>query len=112
VERDGAGYRLIVIDPAGLVRLGDLGEVVPLGASATLAATDAPSGLGATTAGLGPSFGDLPGLPGLLGLMLVSAGSLALTIARRRKAHRRLVAVVAGRVAGLRAASMAGKIGR
>ncbi len=110
VARDGAGYHLVVVDPAGLVRLGDLGEVVPLGVSATFTATDAPRGVAATTADLGQSFGGPAGLPGLLGLMLVSVGSLALTIARRRQAHRRLVAVVAGRVASLRAASTARKI--
>jgi hypothetical protein len=110
VAHDSAGYRIVVVDPAGLVRLGDLGEVVPLGASATPAAADAPNRVGASTADLGPTFGALPGLPGLLGLVLVSAASLAVTLARRRHAHRRLVAIVAGRVAGLRAASTTRKI--
>ena len=112
VERATGGYGLLVDDPAGLVRLGDLGEVVPIAATATIAPGSDPAGHASTTAGLGGSLGIGPGLPGLVGLLLVSMASLGLTFARRRQAHRRLVAVISSRVAALRGGSSPGSVVR
>ena len=103
VELEAGEYRVVVGDPAGLVRLGDLGEIVPIAATATSAPVDPGPPVGATSAGLGGTLG-VGELPGFLGLLLISMTSLGLTIARRRHAHRRLVAVVAARIGTLRGA--------
>jgi hypothetical protein len=100
VEAAGTGYRLAVTDPAGIVRLGDLGEVIPIGAVVSPAAA---TGGGPSTAAALQGITAPSGLPGILGLLVISALSISLTVARRRQARRRLVAVVASRLAGLRA---------
>ena len=83
-------------DAAGLVRLGSLGEVVPLAAEASPAATPGRSSGPVASARLGGPFSAADGgWLGLAGLILVSAISLVVTVARRRRAHRRLAAVVA-----------------
>ena len=107
VEAGGSAVRLVVTDPAGLVRLGDLGEVVPISASVGVSPDPSTTREATTTAGLGGSLGALGGMPGVFSLLLVSGASLGLTFARRRQAHRRLVAVVASRLATLRRAPRA-----
>lgn len=102
VERTDSGYRLAVEDPAGLVRLGDLGEAVPIAATLGAGPTVGPAGAGPGSADLGGSLGAVTGLPGMLGLLVLTGASLGLTITRRRQAQRRLVTLIAARVATLR----------
>ena len=108
VERVEPGFRIVVTNPAGLVRLGALGEAVPIAATAPLPPEAGTQGKAdadgtPTAAGLGDPFRSLGGTwPGILGLIVVSAASLAMTIARRQRAHRRLIAAIATRVGGLR----------
>ncbi len=103
VESRPSGELVVVAtDPAGLVRLGSLGETVPLAAGAGPEATPLPSGAAVAAAGMAGPFGGLDGgWLGLIGVVLASMGSLALTIARRRRVHLGLRRVVAARLAGL-----------
>jgi hypothetical protein len=100
----GADGRPVVVasDPAALVRLGTLGEAVPLAAERT----PSPSPTASTrpvSAGLaGPFEGIGGGWVGLAGILLLSGGSLLVTALRRRRAHVRLARVMAGRLAALR----------
>ncbi|MBI3746833.1 MAG: lamin tail domain-containing protein [Chloroflexi bacterium] len=102
VEAAGSGYRLAVADPAGLVRLGDLGEVVPISATLSGPPNANVATHGSTTAGLAGGMEVQPGVSGMVGLLVLASASLGLTVARRRAAHRRLIAVVIGRLATLR----------
>ena len=102
VQAEGGVFMVVVADPAGLVRLGDLGEVVPIEALVSPAPTGAVAPVSSTTAGLAGPLVGFGGTPGLLSLVMVSIASLGLTLARRRQAHRRLIAAVAGRIARLR----------
>ena len=120
VEPSASGFRLIVEDPAGLVRLGALGEAVPIAAIAPGLSNvadpleGAPSG-GTVNASAGmddPLRGFAGGWAGAVSLLLVGAASLAATLARRRRAHRRLVAVLAARIGGLRASAAPANPGR
>lgn len=103
VVRDSAGLRVVVEDPAGIVRLGALGEVVPIAATRAVdpsAVPVAPAGL-ATASFTGPlaSFGG--GWLGAVGFISLSAASLVGTMARRRRAQRRLIETLHARIAGL-----------
>jgi hypothetical protein len=90
-------------DPAGLVRLGSLGEAVPLAAAVAPSATPGPSHGAVASAGLGdPPPGLHGGWLGAAGLILASLGSLLVTVARRRRAVVRLRTAVAGRLEELR----------
>ena len=101
VERTSAGLVVAVEDPAGLVRLGSLGEVVPLGATTSDPQPTAPGG-GVQTASAGLAD-PLNGLEeGALGLVGASAASLLVALLRRRRERGRLVAIVARRLNGLR----------
>jgi hypothetical protein len=104
----GAGGEPVVraTDPAGLVRLGSLGESVPLAAAVDPSAAAGPSLGPVSAAGLGDPLGGVDGgRLGLVGLALASVGSLLVTLARRRRADLGLRRVVATRIAGLRAPS-------
>jgi hypothetical protein len=97
----------VVVDPAGLVRLGALGEAVPVapgaapGAASSFTPTATPQAL--ASAGLDDPFAELDGgWLGVAGLGLASGGSLLLTALRRRRADRRLASMVTKRFAGLR----------
>jgi hypothetical protein len=108
VEADGGGDPVVVAtDPAGLVRLGSLGETVPIAAGERPSASvRAPQPV--ESAGLADPLPSLDGgWLGALGLVLASAASLFVTAFRRRRAHRRLAEVVARRLAGLRRPSEA-----
>jgi hypothetical protein len=105
VEGDEAGYRVVVDDPAGLVRVGDPTldgtASAPLGAPTDPLESAAAGQVGRLAGGLlGP---DAPGAAGVVGIMLVSAASLAVTVLRRQRARRRLAARIAARVASLAA---------
>jgi hypothetical protein len=94
---------IVATDPAGLVRLGSLGEMVPLAAEAGLAATPRGSPSTRASAGLGGPLGGLDGgWLGLVGVIVASAISLIVTVERRRRARRRLATVVAARLSELR----------
>ncbi len=105
VVQDGAGYRVVVDDPAGLVRVGDPTldptATAPVGEQSGLLESVVPGQDGRLAGGLlGP---DAPGAAGVVGIMLVSAASLAVTLLRRQRARRRLAARIAARVASLAA---------
>jgi hypothetical protein len=105
VVQDGAGYRVVVDDPAGLVRVGDPTldptATAPVGERSGLLESAVPAQGGRLAGGLlGP---DTPGAAGVVGIMLLSAASLAVTLLRRQRARRRLAARVAARVASMAA---------
>jgi hypothetical protein len=104
----GAGGEPLVraTDPAGLVRLGSLGESVPLAAAVDSSGAARPSFGPVSAAGLADPLGGLDGgRLGLVGLALASVGSLLVTVARRRRADLGLRRAVATRLAGLGAPS-------
>jgi hypothetical protein len=100
VEQSGGEYRVVVDDPAGLVRVGDptldqavAGTATPL---ASAAADDA-AAAGRLAGGLlGPAT---PEAAGLLGVVLISIASVAVTVLRRQRARRLLATRVAARLA-------------
>ncbi|HEX9550178.1 MAG TPA: OB-fold nucleic acid binding domain-containing protein, partial [Candidatus Limnocylindrales bacterium] len=99
----GANGELIVAatDPAGLVRLGSLGETVPLAPVAPSQLPE-PSGGPVAAAGLGDPFRAIEGgWLGLAGVVVASIGSLILTFARRRRLQLNLRRSVAVRLSGL-----------
>jgi uncharacterized protein YdeI (BOF family) len=100
VARRGNEVVVIVSDGGGLVRVGDLGQALPLGPSTTAepGAVDSPSRL---LAGLGTGGLDLPTL-GLAGVLVVSGLSAALTLFRRRRLAAQLAIVTRARLATLR----------
>lgn len=105
VEQAADGYRVVVDDPAGLVRVGDptldQTAAAPLDAPAEVLESPASGQVGRLAGGLlGP---DIPGTAGVVGIMLVSAASLAVTVLRRQRARRRTAARVAARLASLAA---------
>jgi len=97
---------VVATDPAGLVRLGSLGETVPIAAAILPAPTVGSSPQSVSSAGVAAP---LPGLDGgwfgAAGLVLVPALSLLVSAVRRRRAHERLAGVIAARVAELGSAS-------
>ena len=107
VEASRSGELLVAAtDPAGLVRLGSLGETVPLMAGAEASASADPSDGPLDEARLSDPFGELDGgWLGLAGVAVASLGSLLVTIARRRRAHLGLRRIMVSRLAGLRSAS-------
>lgn len=105
-RRVGAPPSIVAGDPAGLVRLGSLGESVPLAASRTPAPEQSASPAPVLAAGLGDPFGALQGgWLGVGGLALLSSMSLLAAAVRHRRRHRRLGGAVAARLASLRRSS-------
>jgi hypothetical protein len=121
IEGRGEAARVVVRDPAAIVRAGDLGDPDEMGdpgdpddPGAPLAvdvgadrlspgddlAADAPDTM-ARTAGLAPGGFVEPTLAGLGSLAAVSAVSLAIALARRRRLERMVARRVATRIAGL-----------
>jgi hypothetical protein len=98
VEREGDELRVVVADAAGLVRVGD-----PTGAEATALAGEPAEGISDPAPGSARLAGGLlgfePGAAGLVSLVLLSAASLAVTVARRRRAQRLLAARIGARLA-------------
>lgn len=127
VEGRGEAARVVVRDPAAIVRAGDLGDLGDLGASGESddqadpddpgrpldvdveadepSPGDDPTADGpdtmARTAGLAPGGFVEPTLAGLGSLAAVSAVSLAIALARRRRLERLVARRVAARIAGL-----------
>jgi hypothetical protein len=104
VVADESGARIVVDDPAGLVRVGDptaddleavgLPNLGNSGPEADDSATR--SRLAGGLLGL-----DGPGAAGLLGVVLVSVASLAASLLRRQRARRLFAARVAARLAAI-----------
>lgn len=99
VTRRGDEIVVVVSDGGGLTRVGDLGQALPLGPSAT--AEPQPATTPARTlASFGSGPFDLPVL-GLSGLLVVSGLSAALTLLRRRRLAARVAFVTKARLAAL-----------
>jgi hypothetical protein len=98
VEEGPDDIRIAVDDPAGVVRLGSLGEIVPIAAVLTAAPAADPGSMGQSMTASPPMGGSLSAW--LLGTGALAAGgvSLAAAILRRRRARRRLVAAVLRRI--------------
>jgi hypothetical protein len=109
---------VLVDDPAGLVRLGDLGEALPLDpgapwsaatdpatrpAAALPAPADPAGSQAAPMTGAGPAVGDGPLMAGVGLALLASSGWASLVAVRRRRDRSRLTARIAGRLAALTA---------
>ncbi len=109
---------VLVDDPAGLVRLGDLGEALPLDpgapwsaatdpatrpAAALPAPADPAGSQAAAMTGAGATPGDGPLMAGVGLALLASSGWATLVAVRRRRDRRRLTARIAGRIAALTA---------
>jgi hypothetical protein len=105
VGEDADGLHVVIDDPAGLARVGDptAGTVAtaPPADSAQTAASEEPE-RGSRLAGglLGPGE---TGAAGVLGVVLVTLLSLAISLLRRHRARRLLAARVAARVASVAA---------
>jgi hypothetical protein len=111
------GAMVRVDDPAGLVRLGDLGEALPLdpgaplgvaavtGSTPSAAAMPAPAdpvgSLGAAPADAGTATGDGPLMAGVGLALVASSGWASLVAVRRRRERGRVRARVAARLAAL-----------
>ncbi|HJW22376.1 MAG TPA: OB-fold nucleic acid binding domain-containing protein [Candidatus Limnocylindrales bacterium] len=102
VRQDGEELRVVVANAAGLVRVGDLGQAVPLvpDQSGGPAGTDAVAGRRAATA-MSETGGLLPAGLSVATLGGLSGVSLLVTLLRRRGAARRSRALVLGRLASL-----------
>jgi hypothetical protein len=101
VLKDGTGYRIVVDDPANLVRVGD--PTLDPAPSAEIVAQPAvrdpnvAAAAGRLAAGpLGPAS---PGTVGILGFVLISVASVAITLLRRRHARRIVAARMVARLA-------------
>jgi len=112
VTTDGDELRIRVTAAIDLVRVGDLGQAMPVtgsgnpsaGASADPGASDA--GAAGASSGNGPTVASLHGLDGVgpfgLGLMLLLTGvSLVTTLLRRQQERRRVRAIILARLASL-----------
>lgn len=101
VERLDRAVVVIVAGAADLVRVGDLGQALPVetGSAPPSAAPSAATGLGIAAAG--PLVGG-PESMSILAMLGLSLVSLAVTIVRRRQAQRRLRAVIVARLATLK----------
>lgn len=104
VEAGPDGLAVVVDDPAGLSRVGDLGAALILD-EGIAAEGSLPPTIGSPTAGPPPSgrlagLGlDLPGAAGLVTLVVLSAASVAVTLLRQQRNQRRLAATIARRLA-------------
>jgi hypothetical protein len=110
VELDPAtGTAIVAVDdPAGIVRVGDLGAGDPTGTEPDPSAMSGstagrPTGSGSATAATVTAGLADPALPeiGALGIVLVSLVSLAVTLLRRQRTRRRLAGRIADRLAAI-----------
>ena len=105
VEGDRAHPHVLVADGAGLVRVGELGDL-PAVAPEPSRAADIPADHqpgGHTAAGALPDLVSAPTGAGLVSLILVSFLSVAVTLLRRRRVRRALAARLAERLAAIKA---------
>jgi hypothetical protein len=101
VERLDGAVVVIVAGAADLVRVGDLGQALPIetGSAAPSSAPSAPTGYGLVAAG--PLVGG-PESMSILAMLGLSLVSLAVTLVRRRQARRRLRTIILARLATLK----------
>jgi predicted lipoprotein len=105
VTETADGFAVLVAGAADLVRVGDLGQALPV---ADASPGPDPSGPGTTGLGTGASLTTALGLDaaaapfGVLAMAGLSVVSLCVTLLRRRQERRRLRAVVVGRLGALR----------
>ena len=104
VIEDGEGFSILVEDPAGIVRVGDPFTATlggdPAGRNPGTRPGADSGGPGGSSRVAGELLGvEGAGLAGLLGMVLLSAASMAATIAHRRRARRFMAARVAARLA-------------
>ena len=101
VERRSDEHVVAVRDPAGLLRVGDLGELAPIVAAPTSGPT-AVATQGTRLSGLELTPGaDGLGLVGLVSLVLATLASAAIGYVRRERSRRRLASRIAVRLASL-----------
>jgi hypothetical protein len=99
VERRVDRFVVVVGDPAGLLRVGDLGELAPIVEPPAAVASHDPE---VHLSGLETAFGgEGIGFAGLASLVLATAASAAVGLARRERARRRLATRIATRLAVL-----------
>ncbi|HEV8545912.1 MAG TPA: hypothetical protein VGQ64_06440 [Candidatus Limnocylindrales bacterium] len=104
VVADESGARIVVDDPAGLVRVGDPTADGLEAVGLPNLRNSGPEADGSATRGrlAGGLLGlDGPGAAGLLGVVLVSVASLAVSLLRRQRARRLFAARVAARLAAI-----------
>jgi hypothetical protein len=97
VERRDEDLVVVLRDPAGLARVGDLAELPsqpPVSRPKPAPAAPAPRTASSDSFGLG-----FPGTAGIASVVLISIVSAAVTLLRRRQLRERLLARVAARVA-------------
>jgi hypothetical protein len=97
------GAPVVVVDETGtLVRVGTLGEAVPIGATGAQPTASAGIGSGALAADAGGGIGGGPAPASLFALLGLTALSVLATILRRRLLRRRLRVALIDRLATLR----------
>jgi outer membrane biosynthesis protein TonB len=99
VERRDDASVVVVRDPAGLSRVGDLAELPsepPTPSNAVVRAAEAPRTASSDSFGLG-----IPGTAGVASLVLISVASAGVTLLRRRWLQQRLLAPVRARLAAI-----------
>jgi hypothetical protein len=99
VERRAEALVVVVRDPAGLSRVGDLAELpseAPTQPPEPKRVAEAPRTASSDPFGLG-----IPGTAGVASLVLISLASAGVTLLRRRQLQRRLVARVRARAAAI-----------
>jgi hypothetical protein len=97
VDERAGGFVVVIRDGGGLLRIGALGEAVPIAASTTPEPAPSPVGvrLGGVDGFVGP---EAIGLTGFISLLGVGAASIAVWLARRERVRRRLAAQVVARL--------------
>ncbi len=98
-----SGEAVEVADPAGLFRVGDLGEVAPIAPAGEVAVEPrTPGPATVTRADFGGGFGLVPSGPiGMLAVVLMTIASTAFALARRERRRRLLASRVGARLARL-----------
>jgi hypothetical protein len=99
-ERDGA-HVVVVEDPAGISRVGDLPAFASPVGSAEPSAAAMPVGRSQLASSADPLGLGLTGAAGIASLVLVSAASVAMTVLRRRRIQQALLARVSARLAAV-----------
>ncbi len=110
IERRGDAVAVVVRDPQGLARVGDLDAV---GVAASEEPSAPPASLhGPLAASTNPLGLDAPSAAGIATLVLLSTASATVTIIRRRQLRRRLLARMTARLAAISGPRPAGGGGR
>jgi hypothetical protein len=112
VERHEGGHAVVVRDAAGLVRVGDLGETVPMngpdGSAGAVGEASAGQNSGGEAAPVEPAGLAGPGVVGVAAALLVASATIPVTLMRKRRLRQQLMARVAARLARLPRRATAG----